>query len=88
MLSNSLLDRFSALASSSLSARMPNPALAAQPKVPVCTPCHGQDPSLPAPVSIVGCQRHFQGEGEDWVPSGPDSTPLSASGESRVRMLG
>ena len=50
------------------------------------TPCHGQDPSLPTPVSIVGCHRQFQWGGGGLSAFRFRLYPLSTSGELlRVR---
>ena len=78
--SSAMLDRLTALANS-MSARLSNPLFSAEPEVLVCKPFHGQDPSLSPSVSIGGCHRQFQGEGEDPVPRGSGYAQPSPSGK-------
>ena len=80
LLSSNILDHFTELATT-MSARMSNPLFSAEPVVPFRKPVHGQDPSLSPPVSIGGCHRQFQGEGEDQVPRGSGYDQPSTSGK-------
>ena len=78
--SNSIFDRFNELAQN-MSDRLFNLSFVVEPGVPVCTPVHGQDPSLPSPDRTDGCYRQFQELEGDPVPQGSGYAQPSGSGE-------
>ena len=57
--SNSIFDRFNELAQN-MSDRLFNLSFVVEPGLPVCTPVHGQDPSLPSPDRTDGSFRSWK----------------------------
>ena len=79
-----MLGKFNDLASN-VADRLSNRSFSVEPVVPGRTLVHGQAVSLSRPVSIDGCHRQFQVEGEDPVPLGSGFGHPSTSGESIAR---